>query len=165
MYFRLKFLLSENEKRTSVCWWNTLLIATRGKRVKTLRPSTRRPSDCWSRTLGPETYANYRTSSNGLSSCLKQRLFRWTRAGCPNSRRTGKRRASFISPRRWQLKKRKSSKQLCEHAKDGYSDRRAQPPSSESRVPHWNRKFGHSRLTRIASRLSREFENSRLSSA
>src|SRR6267154_4792494 len=127
MFSRLRFLLFENEKKISVCWLNTLSIATRGKPVRELRPSTRRLSDCLSHTLGQETYANYRTSSNDPSSCAIPRIFQWMKAGYPNSRRTGKRRASFISPRRWQLKKRKSSKQLCENAKDGYSDRRAQP--------------------------------------
>src|SRR6266403_5885610 len=66
MCFRLKFLLFENEKRTSLCWLNILSIATRGKPVRTLRPSTGRLSDYLSHTLGPETYANYRTSSNDL---------------------------------------------------------------------------------------------------
>src|SRR5712664_2457277 len=84
------------------------------------------------------------------------------RAGCLTSRRRGKRRASFISQRRWQLKKRKSSKQPCENAKDGSSDRRGQPLNQELRAPRWNRRFSHSRLTRIASELSREHENSRL---
>src|SRR5258705_13791487 len=58
MYFRLKFLLSENEKRTSFCWLNTLSIATREKPVSTLRRWTRRLFDYLSHTLGPETYAN-----------------------------------------------------------------------------------------------------------
>src|SRR6266403_3575408 len=66
MCFRLKFLLFENEKRTSACWLNTLSIAMRGKLVRKLRPSIRRLSDHLSHTLGPETYANYRTSSNDL---------------------------------------------------------------------------------------------------
>src|SRR5258707_13762297 len=66
MCFRLKFLLFENEKRTSVCWLNTLSIATHGQLVRTLRASTRRHSDYLSHTLGTETYANYRTSSNDL---------------------------------------------------------------------------------------------------
>src|ERR1700693_6573400 len=105
MSFRLKFLLFENEKRTSGCWLNTLSIATRGKPVRKLRASKRRLSDYLNHTLGPETYANYRTSSNDLLSCAKPRVFRWMKAGCRNGRRTGKRRASFISLRRWQLKK------------------------------------------------------------
>src|SRR4029077_20560011 len=66
MCFRLKFLLFENEKRTSVCWLSTLSIATHGKLVRTLRASTKRHSDYLSHTLGPETYANCRTSSNDL---------------------------------------------------------------------------------------------------
>src|ERR1700734_241079 len=127
MSFRSKFLLFESEKRTSACWLNTLSIATRGKPARELRPSTRRLSDYLNHTLGPETYASYRTSSNDLSSFAKPRIFRWMKAGCPNSRRTGKRRASSISPRRWQLKKRKSSKQLCEKVEDRCSDRRVPP--------------------------------------
>src|SRR5579864_4770016 len=83
MFSRLKFPLFENEKRTSVCWLNTLSIATHEKLVRTLRPSTRRPSDCLSRILGPETYANYRTSSSDPSSCAKPRIFRWMKAGFP----------------------------------------------------------------------------------
>jgi transcriptional regulator with GAF, ATPase, and Fis domain len=55
--------------------------------------------------------------------------FRWMRAGCPISRRRGTRRASFIFPRRWQLKKGKSSKLLCENAKGGCLDRRVPPRS------------------------------------
>src|ERR1700691_1014859 len=129
MTFRLKFLLFGHEKKLSVCWLNTLSIATHGKLVRKLRPSTKRLSDHLNRTLGPETYANCRTSSNDLSSCVKPRIFRWMKAGCPNSRRREERRVSFISPRRWQLKKRKSSKLLCENAKDGFSDRRVQPRS------------------------------------
>src|SRR5580704_12458369 len=43
------------------------------------------------------------------------------------------------SERRWQLKKRKSSKQPCEKAKDGSSDRRVLPRSLGSRGPRWNR--------------------------
>jgi len=43
-----------------------LSIATRGKLVSTSRRSTRKLSDYLSPTLGPETYANYRTSSNDL---------------------------------------------------------------------------------------------------
>jgi len=113
-FVRLKFLLSENEKTTSLCWLSTLSIAMRGKPVRKLRPSTRRLSDCLSHTLGPETYANYRTSSNDPSSCAKTRIFRWMKAGCLKSCRRGKRRAAFISLRRWPLKKRKSSKQPCE---------------------------------------------------
>src|SRR3984885_2462661 len=80
------------------------------------------------------------------------------KAGCPSHRKE-KRIASFISPRRWQLKKRKPSKRLCEKAKDGSMDRRVLPRSSESRGPRWNRKSGHSRLTRIASKLRRETED------
>jgi len=78
------------------------------------------------------------------------------KAGCPNGPLRRAPGASFISRRRWQLKKRKSSKQLCEKAKDGYLDLQAQPRSSGSHDPHWNRKFGHSRLARIASGLSRK---------
>src|ERR1700747_253145 len=66
MCFRLKFLLFENEERTFPCWSNTSSIAMRGKPVRELRPSTRRLSDYLSHTLGLETYANYRTSSNDL---------------------------------------------------------------------------------------------------
>src|SRR6202035_970186 len=105
MSFRLKFLLFENEKRTSACWLNTLSIATRGKPARELRPLTRRLSDYLSHTIGPETYANYRILSNDLSSCAKPRIFRWMKAGCLKRRRRAKRRASFISLRRWQLKK------------------------------------------------------------
>src|ERR1700684_1078743 len=107
MSSRLKFLPCENEVRTFHCWLNTSLIATREKPVRELRPSTRRLSNCLSHTLGPETYANYRTSLNDPSSCAKPRIFRWTKAGCLNSRRTEERRVRFISPRRCQLKKRK----------------------------------------------------------
>src|SRR5271169_4329479 len=128
----LKFLLSENEKRTSFCWLNILSIATREKPVSTLQPSTRRLSDYSNHTRGQETYANYRTSSNDPSLCAKPRIFRWMKAGYPNSRRRGKRRAILFSPRRWQLKKRKSSKQPCENAKGGCSDRRVRPPNWES---------------------------------
>src|SRR6266478_7054153 len=85
------------------------------------------------------------------------------KVGCLNSPLRRQPGASFISRGRWQLKKRKSSKQLCEKAKDGCSDRRVPPRSSESRGPRWNRRLSHSRLTRIASGLSREHEkNSRL---
>jgi transcriptional regulator with PAS, ATPase and Fis domain len=47
-------------------------------------------------------------------------------------------------------------------SQDGCSDRRVPPPNWVSRGPRWNRRFGHLRLTRIASGLSREPENSRL---
>src|ERR1700683_735556 len=124
MSSRLKFLLFENEKRTSFCWLNTLSIGTHERQARILRPSKRRLSNYLNRTLGPGTYANYRTSSNDLSSCAKPRIFRWMKAGCPSSRRTEESRASLICPRRWQLKKRKSSKRRCEKAKDGFSDRR-----------------------------------------
>src|SRR3984957_2139300 len=107
MSFRLKFLLFGNEKKISVCWLNTLSIATHGNLVRKLRPSTKRLSDYLNHTLGPETYANYRTSSKDPSSCAKPRIFRWMKAGCPKRRRTGKRRARFISPTRWQPKKKK----------------------------------------------------------
>src|ERR1700732_135167 len=153
MSSRLKFLRCENEMRTSACWLNTLSIATHERQVRTLRAWTRRLSDYLNHTLGPETYGNYRTSSNDLSSCAKPRIFRWMKAGCPNSRRTEKRRASFISPRRWQLKKKKSSKQPCENAKGGCPGRRVRPPNWESYAPRWNRGFSHSKLTRIASEL------------
>src|SRR6202046_2651870 len=162
MFFPLKFLLFESGERTFPCWLNTLSIATRGKPVRELRPSTRRLSDCLSHIIGPETYANYRTLSNDPSSCVKPRIFRWMKAGCPNSLRTKKRRASFISPRRWQHKKRKSSKGLCEKATDGSSDRRVPPQSLASRGPRLNPKFGHSRSTRIALGLFRELKGSRL---
>jgi transcriptional regulator with GAF, ATPase, and Fis domain len=56
-------------------------------------------------------------------------IFRWMRAGCPKSCRKRTRRAGFISLTRWQLKKKKSSKQLCKNAKGGCSDRRAPPRS------------------------------------
>src|ERR1700678_4793442 len=129
MSSRSKFLLFENEKRTSVCWLNTLSIGTHERQARILRPSKRRLSDYLNRTLGPGTYANYRTSSNDLSSCAKPRIFRWMKAGCPSSRRTEERRASLISPRRWQHKKKRSSKQLCKKAKDACSDRRVPPRS------------------------------------
>src|ERR1700683_4713702 len=143
MSSRLKFLLFENEKRTSFCWLNTLSIGTHERQARILRPSKRRLSNYLNRTLGPGTYASYRTSSNDLSSCAKPRIFRWMKAGCPNSRRMGKRRASWIFPRRWQLKKKKSSKQLSEKAKDAFSDRRVLPKSSGSRGPRWNPRSAH----------------------
>jgi len=68
--------------------------------------------------------------------------------------------ASFIS-RRWQLKKRKSSKQPCEKAKDGCSDRRVRPPNWGFHGPRWNRRFGHSKSTRIALGLCRKLDGSR----
>src|ERR1700751_4939549 len=83
MFSRLRFLLFENENRTFPCWSNTLSIAMREKLVRKLRPSTRRVSDCLSRILGPETYANYRSESNDPSSCATRRIFRWVRAGYP----------------------------------------------------------------------------------
>ncbi len=88
---------------------------------------------------------NCRTSSNDPSSCVKPRIFQWMKAGCPNSLVTGDQQARLTSRRRLQRKKRKSSKQLCEKAKDEYSDRRAPPPNWEWPGPRWNRKFGLSR--------------------
>src|ERR1700683_4264279 len=129
MSSRLKFLLFENEKKTSVIWLNTLSIGTHERQARILRPSKRRLSDYLNRTLGPGTYANYRTSSKDLLSCAKPKIFRWMKAGCPSSRRTEERRASLISPRRWPHKKKKSSKRRCEKAKDGFSDRRVPPRS------------------------------------
>src|ERR1700691_3034532 len=129
MSSRLKFLLFENEKRTFFCWLNTSSIGTHERQARILRPSKRRLSDYLNRTPGPGIYANYRTSSNDLSSCAKPRIFRWMKAGCPSSRRTEEPRASLISPRRWPHKKKKSSKQPCENAKDGFSDRRVPPQS------------------------------------
>jgi sigma54-dependent transcription regulator len=64
--FRLKFLLFENEKRTFPCWSNTLSIATREKQASTSGVSRREHCKYFSRTRGPETYANYGTSSNDL---------------------------------------------------------------------------------------------------
>src|SRR5580704_5639306 len=156
MSSQLKSLRCENEVKTSHCWLHTLSIATHERRVRTLRPSTRRLSDYLNHTIGPETYANYRTSSKDPSSCAKPRISLWMKAGCPSSSRSGKRRASSISPRRWQHKKRKSSKRPCEKAKDVCSDRRVPLPNWESHGPRWNRKSGHSRLSRTASKLSRE---------
>ena len=112
-----------------------------GKKITTRRQEDF--ADCLSHTLGPETFANYRTSSNDRSSCAKQRIFRWMKAGCPNNRRTKEQKASFISPTKWQLKKKKSSKQLCENAKGASSDRRAPPRSSGSRGQRWNPRSGH----------------------
>ncbi len=62
----LRFLRFENDERTFPCWSNTSSIATRAKPARDLRPWTRRLSDCLSHTLGPETFANCRTSSNDL---------------------------------------------------------------------------------------------------
>src|SRR5712664_3771590 len=67
MFSRLRSLLFENEKRISVCWLITLSIATRGKPVRTSRPSTRRHSNYWSPTLGPETYENFSIDESWLS--------------------------------------------------------------------------------------------------
>src|ERR1700733_534143 len=129
MFSRLRFHLFENERRTSICWLNTLLIATRGKPVRESRPPTRRLSDYLSHTRGQGTYANYRTSSNDLSSCAKPKSFRWMKVGCLNSPLKRQPGASFISRRRWPHKKEKSSKRPCENAKDGCSDPR-EPPRS-----------------------------------
>src|ERR1700722_9844317 len=139
MFSRLKFLLCEHEKRTSACWLNTLSIATRGKPARELRPSTRRLSDCLSHTLGPETYANYRTSSKDPSSCVKPRIFRWMKAGCPRiffrrhfalyNREPSRLRVSRAASER-------SSRQHWPRPEAGFPDRRGQPLSSESRHQH-----------------------------
>jgi transcriptional regulator with GAF, ATPase, and Fis domain len=42
-----------------------------------------------------------------LSSCAKPRIFRWMKAGCPNSLVTGDQKASFTSRGTWQLRKKK----------------------------------------------------------
>src|SRR5271155_2855721 len=60
----LTYLPFENEKRTSLCWWSTLSIATREKRASTSRRSRREPCKYSSRILGLEISANYRTLSN-----------------------------------------------------------------------------------------------------
>ena len=65
-------------------------------------------------------------------------------------------RTISISRRRWQRKKRKSSKRPCENARDECSDPREPPRSWGSRGPRWNRRFSYSRLTRIASGLNPE---------
>src|SRR5260370_41164015 len=105
MFSRLRFLLFENEERTFRSCLNTSSIAMRGKLVRKLRPSTRRLSDYLSHTLGPEIYANYRTSSNDPSSCVKPRIFRWMKAGSLNSLVTGDQKASFTSRGSWRLRK------------------------------------------------------------
>src|ERR1700722_9296696 len=79
------------------------------------------------------------------------------RAGYFATRPGEKRRVDLIYPGGWRLKKGRSSKQLCENVKDGYPGRQAQPLNSELRAPHWNRRFKHSRSTRIVSELSRVF--------
>src|SRR5713226_1698151 len=64
MYSRLRCPLFENEERTSLCWWNTLSIAMREKRASTSRMSKREHFKYFSRILGLEISANYRTLSN-----------------------------------------------------------------------------------------------------
>jgi hypothetical protein len=62
-------------------------------------------------TLAPEVAAAMSVASRVLFCirqvmlCVKQRVFQWRRAGCPNSLWRGRWRASFIYPRRWQYKK------------------------------------------------------------
>src|ERR1700722_4138612 len=129
MFSQLRFLLFESERRTFICWWNTLLIATRGKPARKLRPPTRRPSDYLSHTRGQETFASYKTSSNDPSSCAKPKSFRWMKVGCLNSPLRRQPRTISISRRRWPHKKRKSSKRPCGNARDECSDPR-EPPRS-----------------------------------
>src|SRR5579864_1138184 len=146
MFSRLRFLLFENEHRTFPCWSNTLSIAMRGKPVRTLRPSTRRLSACLSRTLGPETYVNYRMSSNDPSSCAKPRIFRWMRAGYPKilfrrhlalyNREPSRLRVSSAASERL-------SRERWPRAEAEFPDRRERQPSSGS----------HHLLLRPASRL------------
>jgi hypothetical protein len=47
MSSRSRYLLFESDERTFLCWWNTLSIATRGKVVRKLRPSTRSGDWSW----------------------------------------------------------------------------------------------------------------------
>src|ERR1700690_3262553 len=86
MFFRLTSPLFESEERTFHCWLNTLLIATREKRINTLGISTRKRSNYLCLTPGLETYANCKTSLNALCCFAKRRFSRLMKAGCRNSR-------------------------------------------------------------------------------
>src|ERR1700693_1590396 len=139
MCSRSTFLLCENGERTFPSWLNTSSIATHGKPVRKLRPSTRRLSDYLSHTLGPETYANCRTSSSDLSSCANRRISRWMKVGCPRiffrrhfalcNRELSRLRSSRAASER-------SSRQHWPRPEAGVPDRRGQPLSSESRHQH-----------------------------
>jgi hypothetical protein len=146
---------------SSVCWLHTLSIATQGKPVRELRPSTRRFSDDSSYTPGP---GNIRELQNVIERsvivCETENFSvdaSWLSLP-PVKKRAG---SQLYLSRRWQLKRMKSSKQRCTNAKGGCSDRRAQPPSWGSLGPPWNRRFGRSKSTRIVSGLSRKLEGSR----
>src|ERR1700735_60492 len=136
MFSQLRFLLFENENRTFPCLSNTLSIAMRGKPERKLRASTRRLSDGFSHILGPETYANYRTSSKDPSSCMKPRLFRWMKAGCPRiffRRHLALHDRELSGLRLSRAASERSSRQHWPKPEAGFPDRRGQPLSLESR--------------------------------
>ena len=62
------------------------------KAGKSITSVDKKTLDCFSRTLGPEIYANCRTSSSDLSSCAKPTIFQSMRVGCLKSRPSAKRK-------------------------------------------------------------------------
>src|ERR1700722_5674714 len=100
MCFRSKFLRFENEKRTSLCWLNTLSIATRGKLVRTSRMSRRERFSYFSPIPGLETSESYKTSSSVRSYFAKQRFSRSTKAGYRSHLRQPNRKVSCLEDSR-----------------------------------------------------------------
>src|ERR1700691_941573 len=60
-YFRLRYPLCGNEKKTFHCSLSTSLIATQGRQERIFRRSTKRASICFSLTPGQAIFASCRT--------------------------------------------------------------------------------------------------------
>src|SRR6202167_4241905 len=59
-YFRLRYPLCGNARKTFPCWWSISLIATRGGQERDFRRSKKKASICSSRTPGRVTFVNCR---------------------------------------------------------------------------------------------------------
>src|SRR5580704_4084856 len=80
-YFRLRYPLCGNARKTFPCWWSISLIATQGGQERVFRRSTRKASICSSRTPGRVTFVNCRTWSSDPSLFVRQGLFQLMKVG------------------------------------------------------------------------------------
>src|ERR1700677_2839463 len=131
--FQLRFLLSAKEKRPSPCSSNTSSIVTQGRPERGCAASTRRPSNCFSRIPGLETFANFRTSSNVPSLSVKRKFSQSIKAGSQSDLLKLKRDAG-LSPRDLRLKRRPRLRRLWRKPEEGSRDLRARQPYSASRL-------------------------------
>src|SRR5258705_7468976 len=112
----------------------------------------RKPSICFSCTLGPVTFANCRTLLSARSSFPKAKVSRSMRVGYRGNRWAHRQRASVSFGIGLPLRRNKRLRRLSRSLADEFSVRQAQLPSLVLHDLLWTQKLKLSRSTRTASR-------------